>query len=290
MHDAVTCSVVIPTYNAADTIGGQLEALATQVDAGRFEIIVADNGSTDGLQPVLDAWTVRLPLLRRVDASRARGVSTARNVGIEAARSEKVLICDADDEVSSSWVAALCSGLDHHPLVSGPVETEKLSGRAAKWVPIPARTTGLLESWNGLTYGIGCSLGLRRGVWEAVGGFDPDFPAGGEEIDFAWRAREAGSVFGYVEDALVHYRIRPDLRGVLRQQYNSGRGVSTLYARHRPEDVRVRSWRRQLHHEYLVLRSFPWRGGADARRAGLAGLAFELGKVREALRLGVPSP
>ena len=290
MPAALTCSVVIPTYNAVDTIGRQLSALASQEDADPFEIIVADNGSTDGLARLIEEWSTRLPWLRHIDASAQRGVSAARNAGIEVARTDRLLICDADDEVSSRWVAAMCHGLAVHPLVSGPVETERLSGRSAAWVPIPARTSSLFETWGGRTYGIGCNLGLRREVWKAVGGFDPSFPAGGEEIDFAWRARDLGFEFGYVEGALLHYRIRADLRGVLRQQYNSGRGVTTLYARHRPQEVRIRSWRRQLHHEYLVLRQFPWRGGADAWRGGAATIAFEAGKVREAVRLRVPSP
>lgn len=283
------CSVVIPTYDAAHLIGQQLEALATQVDAPPFEVVVADNRSTDDLAGAVAAWDDRLDV-RVVDASRAQGVSVARNVGIEHARTDRILICDADDVVSPGWVRTMSDGLDDHPLVSGPVETSRLSGRSAAWVPIDERTAGLFETWEGRTYGIGGNVGLRRGVWAAVGGFDEGYPAGAEEIDFAWRAADLGHTFAYLPDALVHYRIRTDLRGVLRQQYNSGRGTATLYAKFRPAEVVPKSVPRRIHHELLLLKGFPWRGTADQRRMWLTVMAFEAGKLVEARRLGSPAP
>lgn len=282
--------MVIPTRNAAHVIGGQLGALRDQVSAPQFEIIVADNGSTDDLHQALEHWHTELPHLRVVDASRARGVSVARNVGFEHATAEHVLVCDADDQVSAGWVAALLSALEQFPLASGPVETKLLSGPSAGWVPIEEHTTGLFEVWGGRTYGIGANLGVRRSVWEAVGGFDEDFPAGGEEIDFAWRARDLGHHFGYAPDALVHYRIRSDLKGVVRQQFNSGRGAAKLYAKFRPAEVVPKSASRRARHELVLLRRFPARGTGDDRRRWLALMAFEAGKLVEARRLGVPAP
>lgn len=286
---APTCSVVIPTYNAAHLIHHQLEALAAQVDAPAFEVVVADNNSTDDLAAAVRAWSDRLDV-RIVDASRGQGVSVARNVGIEHARTDVILICDADDVVSPGWVRALSDGLGDHPLVSGPVETARLSGRSAAWVPIAERTDDLFTTWQGRTYGIGGNLGVRRAVWEQVRGFDERYPAGAEEIDFAWRAWDLGHRFGYVPDALLHYRIRTDLRGVLRQQYNSGRGTATLYARFRPPEVVPRSLLRRVHHELLLLAGFPWRGGPDRRRMWLSVMAFEAGKLVEARRLDSPAP
>ena len=286
---SVACSVVIPAYNAAHVIHVQLTALRDQVSAASFEIVVADNGSTDDLAGVTDAWRHDLPALRVVDASHRKGVSAARNAGIAAAHTDRILLCDADDEVSPGWVDAMSRGLDTATLVSGPVETARLSGSSAAWVPIEARTKDLFEVW-GVRYGIGCNVGLRREVWEEVNGFDETFPAGAEEIDFAWRAADLGHHFVYVPEALLHYRIRTDLRGVLRQQYNSGRGTSTLYAKHRPSVVVPKSALRRARHEMLLLRRFPWRGTLDERRLYLTKLAFEAGKLTEARRLGCPAP
>ncbi len=289
-HAEPTCSVVIPTFNAAHVIGQQLRALTQQVGAPAFEVLVVDNNSTDDLAAIVRSWSEALPALQIIDASRGRGVSVARNVGIAAAATDQILICDADDQVSNGWVAALSRGLEEHPLVSGPLETSLLSGRSVSWVPIPALTTELFETWGARRYGVGCNLGLRRGVWREIGGFDETYPAGAEEIDFAWRAADAGYLTSYVPDALVHYRIRTDLRGVLRQQFNSGRGTATLYAKFRPTEVVPKSLPRRLHHEWLLLKQFPWRGNSDQRRMWCTVMAFELGKLREAHRLGVPAP
>lgn len=286
----VACSVVIPTFNAAHVIGDQLAALAHQEDAPEFEVVVSDNGSTDDLASTVAGWQDRLPHLRRVDASRGRGVSVARNVGIENATSNRILICDADDLVSAGWVHALHAALESAPLASGPVETTRLSGRSAAWVPIDERTTGLFDTWGGRTYGIGCNLAMHREVWMEVGGFDEGYPAGAEEIDFAWRAWDLGHRFAYVEEALVHYRIRTDLRGVLRQQYNSGRGTATLYDKFRPGDVTPKSLSRRVRHEMALLRRFPWHGSSDDRRSWLALMAFESGKLVESRRRGIPAP
>lgn len=286
----VECSVVIPTYNAAHVIGEQLAALANQRGAPDFEVVIADNGSTDDLTSVIERWRDRLPHLRRVDASRGRGVSVARNVGIEAARTDRILICDADDVVVPGWVKAFYDALDESPLASGPAETVTLSGPSAGWVPIDQLSTGLYETWGGRMYGLGGNTAMDREVWEAVGGYDEDYPAGAEEIDFAWRAWDLGYRFTYVPDALIHYRIRTDLRGVLRQQYNSGRGTATLYAKFRPAEVVPKSVPRRIHHELLLLKQFPLRGTADQRRMWLTLMAFEAGKLVEARRLGSPAP
>ena len=128
-----------------------------------------------------------------------------------------------------------------------------------------------------------------RGL-DGRGRFDEDYPAGAEEIDFAWRAADLGYRFTYLKDALLHYRIRTDLRGVLRQQYNSGRGTTTLYAKFRPSEVVPKSAVRRIHHELLLVRRFPWRGDANNRRMWLTRMAFEAGKLVEARRRGVSAP
>lgn len=284
------CSVVIPTLNAAHVIGEQLEALSKQTNPPEFEIVVADNGSTDDLAAAIAEWQGRLPSLRVVDASRNKGVSGARNIGIQAAATNRILLCDADDVVSDTWVASMNAALDHTSFAGGPLETTRLSGVSAGWIPIESRNTSLLTTWGDRGYAFGGNTAMRREVFDQVGGFDESYPAGAEEIDFAWRAAEAGFVPAYVPAALVHYRIRTDLRGVLRQQYNSGRGTSTLYAKFRPPEVVSKSWKRRLHHEFLLVRQFPWSGSGDDRRRWLTLMAFEMGKLREARRLGVPAP
>ena len=278
------CSVVIPTYNAAATLDATLAALAAQEGVAPFEVVVADNGSVDDSAEVARRWADRLPLLRVVDASRARGVAAARNDGIRAAVGDVVLLCDADDVTDPGWVAAMLGALEEADFVGGALDTRTISGRGRGWAPFPDLTTELPTIWGDRAYPFGGNLGMRRRVFEAVGGFDETYGAGAEEIDFAWRALDAGYPAHYAPGALVHYRIRDDLRGVLRQQYNSGLGTAQLYATFRPPEVRTRSWHRRVRHEVALLRTFPWRGDNVARGAWLSVVAFEAGMVRGALR------
>src|SRR4051812_42896987 len=111
-------SVIIPCYNAAETIGVQLDALTTQPCAEPFEIIVADNGSTDGTRGVVFRHQAHFPHLRIVDASARRGSACARNVGARMAAGDKLAFCDADDEVAPRWVAAISEALDRHDFVA----------------------------------------------------------------------------------------------------------------------------------------------------------------------------
>jgi glycosyltransferase involved in cell wall biosynthesis len=286
---ALACSVVVPTYNAAATLPAQLGALAEQTIEAPFEVVISDNGSTDDSASVAAAWCDRLDL-RVVDASRGRGVSVARNVGIEAAATDLVLLCDADDVVSPGWVEAMSDALRAHPFVGGSLETRTLSGPSASWVPFPEMTTELPQIWGGRRWAFGGNLGMHRRVFEAVGGFAEDYPAGAEELDFAWRAGEAGFTPVYVPEALIHYRIRSDVRGVLRQQFSSGQGTAQLYGRFRPSEVVLRSRRAWVRRELWFLRRFPWRGGREARLSWLMEVAFEAGKLVGARRAGTPAP
>src|SRR5207253_8877584 len=100
-------TVIIPCFNAADTLGFQIEALAGQECPEPWELIIADNGSTDGSVKVAESYQPKVPHLRVIDASERRGVAHVRNVAVRAAQGEAVIFCDADDIVSPGFLAAM---------------------------------------------------------------------------------------------------------------------------------------------------------------------------------------
>ncbi|MGH2922242.1 MAG: glycosyltransferase family 2 protein, partial [Gaiellaceae bacterium] len=120
-------TVVVPCLNEEGTIGAQLSALARQEWARPWEVIVADNGSTDDSVRVVEGYRGRLPGLRVVDASDKRGQAHALNVGVSEARADAVAFCDADDEVAPGWVAAMGEALLSHELVGCAADGEKLN-------------------------------------------------------------------------------------------------------------------------------------------------------------------
>jgi hypothetical protein len=101
-------SVVIPLYNKADSILETLCSAAGQIDV-EFEIVVVDDGSTDGGARLVE--TTGVPQLRLIQQANA-GVSAARNRGIAAAEGKWIALLDADDLWSSDHLACLLNAVE----------------------------------------------------------------------------------------------------------------------------------------------------------------------------------
>jgi glycosyltransferase involved in cell wall biosynthesis len=129
-------SVIVPSFNAADTISGQLEALANQQWNQPWEVIVADNGSGDetvairkasSLRLIAQNYSKKILLFRVIDASDKKGGAHARNLGASVAKGEALAFCDADDEVAPGWVAAMGEALSKYDFVAGRNQHWKLN-------------------------------------------------------------------------------------------------------------------------------------------------------------------
>lgn len=267
-------TVVVPCLNAADTIGGQLDALARQQLPEPWEVVVADNGSTDGTAEVVHRWADRLPGLRVVDASQRRGAGHARNRGVEAARGESVAFADADDEVGDGWLAALGVMLRNHEFVACRQDNEKLNepwvraSRERKFVaalptlPFPPH----------LPYAGAGTLAIRRELHIRAGGFDPSL--GLEDLDYCIRVQLVGPRLQFAPEAVIHYRYRSSLGGIFRQSYTYGRGMAALQRKHKPRGVRFPGQRKWLVTGWKpLLLELP----NARRRSGRARLAWILG-------------
>lgn len=103
-------SVVIPCYNAQRYIGATLDAVLAQTGA-ELEVIVVDDGSTDGSAALVAREYPQVRLIQRTNA----GVAAARNAGIEAAQGEWVAFCDADDIWLPGKLAAQFAAMDAVP-------------------------------------------------------------------------------------------------------------------------------------------------------------------------------
>jgi glycosyltransferase involved in cell wall biosynthesis len=214
----VNLSVIIPCYNAADTLGGQLEALANQYWSQSWEVIVVDNRSTDDSRQIAERYKARLPNLRIVDASARQGQPFALNIGVEAATSEAVAFCDADDEVAPGWVAAMGEALSRHDFVACSIDSEKLN---PPWVVVtrghPQRDGLQKISYPPyLLHAGGGTLGVKRSLHAMVGGFDESLPYL-HDTDFCFKLQLAGVQLHFVPDAVMHVRFRHTLRGAYNQ-------------------------------------------------------------------------
>jgi glycosyltransferase involved in cell wall biosynthesis len=228
-------SIVIPARNAAGTLDEQLAAVVAQLEAAgeRSEVGVVDNDSDDDTADVVRSWSARVPFVRLVYCG-TEGVNAARNAGVEATTSERVLLCDADDIVAEGWVDAMRHALDARGVVGGRLDVTRLNSDFVLRVRnFSGRDRGRLPSLYGYSYVFGSNMGFRRQVYDTIGGFDESMRVGGaDEIDFCWRAQAAGFSIARVPDAVVYYRLRHDLAGTLRQSYRYAAGSSTLYRKH----------------------------------------------------------
>lgn len=221
----------MPTRNGAEHIEAQLEALSDQVADVEWELVVVDNGSTDGSQAIVERWRSRLPLVV-VDAAERAGINVARNRGIGTARGDLLLFCDTDDVVGRGWIDAMASAAVDADVIGGRIDEDTLNGGVDVRRPrMP--TDGLPVGVSFLRFAVGANLGVWRDAAVELGGFCESFEIGNDDVDFSFRAQLQGMRLGYAPDAVVAYRHRRELRGLFRQFRNYGRGEPLLYARFR---------------------------------------------------------
>ncbi|HEU5308226.1 MAG TPA: glycosyltransferase [Acidimicrobiia bacterium] len=288
-------SVVLCVRNGARTLGRQLGALARQDVEAPWEVVVVDNGSTDGTRTVVASWTTRMPWLRVVDEPVA-GLNRARNRAVAEVRADRVLCCDADDEVDHAWVRAMLGGLQQFDVVGGALVPRPDRPERARALHVPQ--TDALPSLLDHTFAVGASFGFHRRVYDALGGFDESFDTGADEVDFCMRAAHAGFTIGFVPTAVARYTLQDSPSALMRQRFNYGRGLQRLIAKaarcgwiHR---TRGQRWRDLARASAPLLWTWPEALHPDERLPYLARLAHVAGEATELVvvvrrRVGAPA-
>jgi GT2 family glycosyltransferase len=142
-----------------------------------------------------------------IDSSGLVGAGAVRNAGVRAARGDRIVFCDADDEVAPGWLAAMAEALQSNGLVAAEIDHEYLNEAWSRRARSPQ--PGLLQSQPPfLPYTFGAALGVRRSIHESISGFDESFQHAGEDRDYCYRAQLAGTPLVLVPTAVVHYRHR----------------------------------------------------------------------------------
>jgi GT2 family glycosyltransferase len=279
-------SVIIPVLDGAKTLPAQLEALAGQVLGAPWEVIVADNGSTDGTPDLVRGWEDRLPGLRVLDASHVPGANGARNAGVRAAEGRLIALCDSDDVVAPGWLAAMVEGTDDFDVVSG---------RVIPWTGdgLP-HAIGPSDQPAELTMGLGflpfvwtCTAAFRREVFDHIGGFDEAFVGGAEDVDFSWRAIHAGFTLGLAPGAAVHYRQPQRLRDLARKYFRYGRQAPALYRRFRSQGMPARGGWAMLKVWVWLLAHVPSLVSPFGRRRWVEVAAGQVGRLVGSVQCGV---
>jgi N-acetylglucosaminyl-diphospho-decaprenol L-rhamnosyltransferase len=210
--EAPVVSVIVLNYNGRFWLERCLERLSAQIGAPPHEIIVVDNGSTDG-----SADEARQRSVRLVETGANLGFAGGNNAGARAARGSLLAFLNNDTVVSPGWLARIHAALENNPefdLVTSRIVFSDNPG------VVDSAGDGYLRAGGGFKLGHGqlstdyqtsrevfgaCGAGflIRREVFEALGGFDERFFMVYEDVDLSYRARLRGHRIWYAADAIV---------------------------------------------------------------------------------------
>lgn len=217
-------SVIIPAWNCRDQVAGCLQALAAQTyPRDRFEVLLIDNGSTDGTAEVARAFGVTAL------SEPTPGSYHARNRGLAEARGELIAFTDADCEPAPDWLANAVSAAQAHPhagVLAGKIELRP-SGpaiyctfeRLFAFRQDHDAKRGLCATANWMS---------RREHLQRLGGFEASRKSGADG-ELARKFHEAGLPVVYVDDMVVRHPARGALRDLAqrRRRLTGGRWERT---------------------------------------------------------------
>lgn len=163
--DAPFFSVVITTYNRSDILMRALNSALDQ-DFPNFEVVVADDGSTDDTPAVLASCTD--PRLRTVRIPNG-GISASKNAGGKAARGRYLVFLDDDDEALPGWLTRFAQVIEQNECAIAWCGGSVTSPGATIATVVPAPLGACFDDFRGIQL-VG-TFALDRGVFLAVGGF-----------------------------------------------------------------------------------------------------------------------
>lgn len=286
-------SVIVPNWNGAQHLPICLDSLRRQTLSGA-EIIVADNGSTDGSLQLLERC---YPEVQVLPLEQNRGFAGACNAGMQLARGRFIALLNNDTEADVSWLEEVVAAFARHPeagLVASKMllfhrrDTFHTAGDFYRVDGIPGnrgvweRDEGQYDEEEYVFGACGGSAAYRRSMLEQVGLLDEDFFYSCEDVDLAWRAQLARWRCVYTPRAVVYHKLSATGGGATASFYD-GRNTIYLLIKDYPGDL----WRtygsaiiaRQIRISREALRS--WRGtAARARLRGqLMGLLLGLPRM-----------
>jgi N-acetylglucosaminyl-diphospho-decaprenol L-rhamnosyltransferase len=243
----VNLSIVIVSFNARADLERCLESLRAAPPAAPHEIVVVDNGSTDGSA---DAAR-RLPGVRVIDTGANLGFARANNAGIRETTGTNILLLNSDTIVPPHALDRLIAELDRDPsvavvgprLIDGSGRAELSFGRMMtplnelrqkRLIHSPA-VEALTRQRQEPDWVSGACLLVRRADAEAVGGLDERYFMYTEDVDFCAAIRARGRRILFVPDVeVVHLRGRSAASAPAATRDHYRRSQLAFYEKHHP--------------------------------------------------------
>lgn len=269
MHgEQLLASVIVPNWNGKKFLKVCLDSLGEQ-SFKDFEVIVADNGSTDGSVEFIGE---HFPEVKLVGLESNRGFSVAVNEGIKQAESEYIALLNNDTETDPRWLAELVDALEKNP-DAGLAASRILFMQDRDRV----NSLGIEYRFDGTTadiaYGMrdsqnfqkereifgACSAAAlyRKALFDDIGMFDEDFFAYAEDVDISFRAQLKGYRCIYVPTAVVyHHGSATGVRHSPFNEYHVRRNEVWVLAKNMPDGLlKKHKWKIILGQFWIVLKS-----------------------------------
>jgi glycosyltransferase involved in cell wall biosynthesis len=280
-------SVIVPVRNGMPWLEAQLRAIIDQKCDSPWELVVADNGSTDGSAELVEKFKAEGVPVVTVDASSVAGPGATRNVGAKTAEGDLLAFCDADDIVNPGWLQACVDELANADGAGGVTDFWSLNGIPAPNPPTPSvppakRQFGFLDA------GLSSNLAVKKPVFEVLGGFEESMFTG-EDTDFCWRLQNQGYKFVISPGMVVSRRDRSGTGQVFRRFVAYGRSGPVLYKRHKNEGLKRESANALRAWCWLFI-SVPKLGRPDFRTRWVSVAGWRVGRLAASLKQRVFFP
>jgi O-antigen biosynthesis protein len=222
-----TLSVVVCAYNEERYLGDCLESVQ-HLDYPNLDVVICDDGSTDRTLEIASRYPFRILALEH------KGLSAARNAGLEVAQGDLIAYLDADAACDPDWPYHLAlsfeGGVD---ATGGPNLPVPNAGFAERVVAhSPGGPMQVLITDDRAEHVVGANMAFRRTTLRDLGGFDVAYTSAGDDVDICWRLLDAGHEIGFAHAAQVWHHRRDSLGRYLRQQRGYGRSERMVSGRH----------------------------------------------------------
>lgn len=219
----MTTAVVILNWNGQKMLERFLPSVTAHTK-GDAEVIIADNGSTDDSLPFLQK---HYPQLRVIRLDKNYGFAGGYNKALQQVDADYYVLLNDDVEVTPGWIEPVIAQMQQHPdtaicqpklLMYDQRNTFEYAGGAGGYIDkygypfCRGRMFTTLEDDHGqydtpsqIFWASGAAMFVRSDVWRQLGGLDEDFFAHMEEIDFCWRAQNAGYRIEYCPHSVVYH-------------------------------------------------------------------------------------
>jgi glycosyltransferase involved in cell wall biosynthesis len=237
-----SASIIIPTYNRKALLLKCLEAAARlETDSLPYEILVVDDGGSDGTERAVNEFTQASPVPLRYLRQQNRGPAAARNLGAGAARGDIIAFLDDDCVPDKNWLREIVKGFSGENIagVGGRTVSPHADSRISRYCEERKIIGAPIMVKGEVAFLITSNAAFRSDVFRRSGGFSPIYlKPGGEDVEICLRLLTEGHRFAYVPEAIVHHYHKQNFDALCKTFVNYGIGCSGTAFLHSDDPVK----------------------------------------------------